>query len=166
MLLHTVYSKQARQTCHKFWLAADVKTKYLLNGFPYLGRDETWPPHQGLGERVVMRLVETFVGKGRNVTTNSFLLASLSLSINLLKKNNSLVGTINKARRELPPSVQLIFIPKQWNYTPSVFGTCGGCEKACESSVKPCSQSVATGLSTSVLVEMAVIRISTRESIC
>ena len=32
------------------WLAADVETKYLLNGFPYLDIDETRPPHQDLGE--------------------------------------------------------------------------------------------------------------------
>lgn len=29
----------------KFWLAADVETKYLLKGFPYLGKDHR--PHQG-----------------------------------------------------------------------------------------------------------------------
>ena len=25
----------------KFWLASDVETKYVVNGFPYLGKDET-----------------------------------------------------------------------------------------------------------------------------
>ena len=25
----------------KFWLAVDVQTKYILNGFPYMGKDET-----------------------------------------------------------------------------------------------------------------------------
>lgn len=29
----------------KFWLAADVDTKYLLNGFPFLGKDDTRPAH-------------------------------------------------------------------------------------------------------------------------
>ena len=89
----------------KFWLAANVETKYLLNGFPYLGKDETRPGHQCLGEFVVMKLVEPYVGKGRNVTTDNFF-TSFSIAKNLLKKHTSLVGTVNKIRRELPPSVQ------------------------------------------------------------
>ncbi|XP_056221053.1 piggyBac transposable element-derived protein 4-like [Seriola aureovittata] len=89
----------------KFWLAADVETKYMLNAFPYLGRDDTRPPKQRVGDNVVMRLVEPFMGKGRNVTTDNFF-TSLTLAKNLLKRNTSLVGTVNKARRELPPSVQ------------------------------------------------------------
>ncbi|XP_041641302.1 uncharacterized protein LOC121508476 [Cheilinus undulatus] len=44
----------------KFWLAADVDTKYLLNGFPYLGKDEARPAHQRLGESVVLRLLEPY----------------------------------------------------------------------------------------------------------
>eukprot|EP00064_Thunnus_orientalis_P012093 superscaffoldBa00001814_g12127 len=78
--------------------AADVETKYLLNGFPYLSNDETRPGHQTLGESVVMKLVEPYVGKGRNVTTDNFF-TSLTLAKNLLKKNTSLVGTVNKTRR-------------------------------------------------------------------
>jgi hypothetical protein len=27
----------------KFWLAACVMSKYLLKGFPYLGKEEHWP---------------------------------------------------------------------------------------------------------------------------
>ncbi|KAM3843042.1 uncharacterized protein ACN63O_021716 [Diretmus argenteus] len=34
----------------KFWLAADVDSKYVVNGFPYLGKDENRPAHQHLGE--------------------------------------------------------------------------------------------------------------------
>ncbi|XP_029958868.1 piggyBac transposable element-derived protein 3-like [Salarias fasciatus] len=89
----------------KFWLAADVESKYLLNGFPYLGKDDSTPAQQRLGENVVMKLVEPYLGKGRNITTDSFF-TSLSLAKNLLQKNTSLVGTVNKARQELPPSVQ------------------------------------------------------------
>ncbi|KAI4830991.1 hypothetical protein KUCAC02_002592, partial [Chaenocephalus aceratus] len=70
----------------KFWLAADVDSKYMLNGFPYLGKDASRPATQRLGENVVLRLVEPFVA--------------------LLAKNTSLVGTIKRNKRELPPSVQ------------------------------------------------------------
>ncbi|XP_034533106.1 LOW QUALITY PROTEIN: uncharacterized protein LOC117807812 [Notolabrus celidotus] len=89
-----------------FWLAADVETRYFLNGFPYLGKDDTRPAHQRLGDSVVMKLVEPYVGQGRNVTTDNFF-TSLNLVKKLLQKNTSLVGTMNKARRELSPSVRV-----------------------------------------------------------
>ncbi|XP_071061469.1 piggyBac transposable element-derived protein 4-like [Pseudochaenichthys georgianus] len=89
----------------KFWLAADVDSKYMLNGFPYLGKDASRPATQRLGENVVLRLVEPFVGKGRNITTDNFF-TSLPLAKALLAKNTSLVGTIKRNKRELPPSVQ------------------------------------------------------------
>ncbi|KAK7891607.1 hypothetical protein WMY93_023570 [Mugilogobius chulae] len=41
--------------------------------------------------------------KGRNVTVDNFF-TSLSLANSLLRRNTSLVGTMNAARRELPPS--------------------------------------------------------------
>nr|XP_033948181.1 uncharacterized protein LOC117453478 [Pseudochaenichthys georgianus] len=62
------------------------------------------PATQRLGENVVLRLVEPFVGKGRNITTANFF-TSLPLAKALLAKN-SLVGTIKRNKRELPPSVQ------------------------------------------------------------
>ncbi|KAM7367487.1 hypothetical protein PAMP_013779 [Pampus punctatissimus] len=90
----------------KFWLAADVDTKYLLNGHPYLGRDPSRPATVSLGESVVLKLMEPFLGKGRNVTTDNFF-TSLPLAHKLLAKNTSLVGTTNKNKRSLPPSVHL-----------------------------------------------------------
>lgn len=87
----------------KFWLAVDVTSKYLVNGFPYLGKDETRPPNQSLGENVVLRLMEPFKGSGRNVTTDNFF-TSLKLAKELKKNNISLVGTMNRVRRELPPA--------------------------------------------------------------
>ena len=88
----------------KFWLAADVQSKYLVNAFPYLGKDETRTPGERLSESVVMRLMDPYLGKGRNVTTDNFF-TSLKLAKDLLKKKTSLIGTVNKVRRELPPSV-------------------------------------------------------------
>lgn len=89
----------------KFWLAVDVDSKYMLNGFPYLGKDDSRPATQCLGESVVLKLVDPFVGKGRNVTTDNFF-TSIPLANSLLHKNTSMVGTINKNKRGLPPSVQ------------------------------------------------------------
>ena len=35
-----------------------LSSKYVINGFPYLGKDETRPTNQSLGETVVLRLME------------------------------------------------------------------------------------------------------------
>ncbi|XP_068201199.1 piggyBac transposable element-derived protein 4-like [Palaemon carinicauda] len=89
----------------KFWLAADAKSKYLLNGFPYLGKDESRPSNQPLSEYVVLKLTEPYTGKGRNVTTDNFF-TSVKLAEKLLAKNTSLVGTVNRIRREIPISIR------------------------------------------------------------
>ena len=100
---YTVHCEQARYIWHKVLAYADVDSKYVVNGFPYLGKDETRPASQSLGESVVLRLMEPFKGKGRNVTTDNFF-TSLKLSDELKKKDTSLVGTVNRIRREVPVS--------------------------------------------------------------
>lgn len=89
----------------KFWLAADVETKYMVNGAPYLGKDETRRPSQRLGDTVVLKMVDPYLGKGRNITTDNFF-TSMVLAKALQAKKTSLVGTVNKSRRELPPCVK------------------------------------------------------------
>ncbi|XP_019905285.3 activating transcription factor 7-interacting protein 1 isoform X1 [Esox lucius] len=89
----------------KFFLAVDVDTKYILNGCPYLGKDETRIAGEELSETVALRLMEPFTGNGRIVTTEDFF-TSLSLADKLMAKKTSLLGTMNKQRRELPPCVQ------------------------------------------------------------
>lgn len=86
----------------KFWLAADVKSKYLINGFPYLGKDDQRPQNRLLGEHVVLKLMDPFLNKGRNVTTDNFF-TSVKLAKELEKKGTSLVGTVNRSKREIPP---------------------------------------------------------------
>ncbi|XP_032364546.1 uncharacterized protein LOC116678920 [Etheostoma spectabile] len=87
----------------KFWLAADVQSKYMLNGAPYLGKEES--KGQLLGESVVLKLAEPFLGKGRNITTDHFF-TSLKLATALQAKKTSLVGPLGEAKRECPPSVK------------------------------------------------------------
>ena len=91
----------------KFWLAVDVESKYILNAIPYLGKDELRPSTQRLSDKVVMTLMEPFMGKGRHVTTDNFS-TSLFLAKELKKKKTSLVGTMNKVRRELPVSAKCL----------------------------------------------------------
>ena len=89
----------------KFWLAVDLESKYILNGIPYLGKDETRPATQRLSESVVIKLVEPYLGKGRNVTTDNFF-TSTHLATQLQKKKMSLVGSQNKIRKEVLPLVK------------------------------------------------------------
>jgi hypothetical protein len=89
----------------KFWIAADVKSKYLVNGIPYLGKDETRSANERLSENVVMCLMTPYMGKGRNVTTDNFF-TSVNLGQKLMAKNTTLVGTVNRIRREIPVAVK------------------------------------------------------------
>ena len=54
---------------------------------------------------VVLRLVEPFTGKGRNVTTNNFF-TSVKLADKLKAKKTSLVGTMNRIPREIPRCIK------------------------------------------------------------
>ena len=75
----------------KFWLAADVEFKYIPNAIPYLGKDETRAATQRLSESVVIKIVEPYLGKGRNVTTDKFF-TSTHLATQLWKKRRHLLG--------------------------------------------------------------------------
>ena len=83
----------------KFWILADLKTKYCLNVQPYLGKDESRV--ESLGTHVVLKLMEPYYGKGYNVTTDNFF-TSKQFAEELLKKRTSIVGTVRLNRRELP----------------------------------------------------------------
>lgn len=85
----------------KFWVACDLKSKYVCNIIPCLGKD----PNRPTGETVVMKLMEPFLEKGRTVTTDN-LLTSLSLAQQLLSRKTTFIGKINKLRREVPESAK------------------------------------------------------------
>lgn len=84
----------------KFWLAVDVESKYILNGFPYLGKDDTRCSNS-LGQFVVLKLVEPYLHRGRNITTDNFF-TSIPLAKKLLEQKTTLIGTIRSNKRELP----------------------------------------------------------------
>uniref|UniRef100_A0A672F7B2 PiggyBac transposable element-derived protein domain-containing protein n=2 Tax=Salarias fasciatus TaxID=181472 RepID=A0A672F7B2_SALFA len=82
----------------KFWVACDLKSKYVCNVIPDLGDDPSRP-------NVVMKLMEPFMNKGRTVTTDSFF-TSLSLAQQLLSQKTTLLGTVSKVCQELPESAK------------------------------------------------------------
>lgn len=45
----------------------------MLIGFPYLDEDELWPADKLQGEFVVLHLMQPYVNKGQNVTTDNFI---------------------------------------------------------------------------------------------
>ncbi|XP_047113171.1 piggyBac transposable element-derived protein 4-like [Schistocerca piceifrons] len=89
----------------KFWLLVGVSSKYILNGFPYTSADPLRLADQGVGENVVLRLMGPYLGKSLNVTTDSHF-TSLSLAHRLRAASTTLVGTLNRNRREVPPAAK------------------------------------------------------------
>ena len=85
----------------KFWVLADVETKYVSNIDVYLGAQEK-EQHGGvsLAESVVVNLCKHIKGKGYNTTCDNFF-TSLSVAEKLARDKLSIVGTIRKNRREL-----------------------------------------------------------------
>ncbi|XP_057693608.1 piggyBac transposable element-derived protein 1-like [Corythoichthys intestinalis] len=103
----------------KFWVAFDLKSNYICNAIPYLGKDPSCPSGERLSESVVMKLMEPFMDKGRTVTTDNFF-TSLSLAQRLRSRRTSILGTVNNFRREIPPSTRK---SGQIEFTTRVFST-------------------------------------------
>ena len=75
----------------KYWLAVDKDSKYVVNGIPYVGRDETRSRDERVSDQVVMRLMKPYLNKGRNVTTDNYYI-SIKLATELQKYKNQLTG--------------------------------------------------------------------------
>ena len=84
----------------KYWLAVDKDSKYVVNAFPYVGRDETRSRDERVSDQVVMRLLKPYLNKGRNVKTDNYF-TSIKLATELQKYKTSLLGTVNKIRKEV-----------------------------------------------------------------
>ena len=94
----------------KFWLTVDSESHYLVNGFPYLGKDAQRPTNQLVSEYVVTKLAEPFINEGRNITCDNFF-TSVTLAKLLKSKKTSIVGTVNKIRREVAKPIKTIKLP-------------------------------------------------------
>jgi len=88
----------------KFWILAELNSKYCLNIRPYLGKDEKRT--ESLGTHVVMTLMNPYFNKGYNVTTDNFF-TNCKLARKLLAKRTSVVGTVRLNRREVPATTKL-----------------------------------------------------------
>lgn len=88
----------------KFWILAELNSKYCLNIKPHTGKDDERV--HSLGTHVVMSLMQPYLQRGYNVTVDNFF-TSRELSEKLVQKRTSIVGTIRLNRRELPPATPL-----------------------------------------------------------
>lgn len=89
----------------KFWMLCDAKTKFMCNAMLYLGKSDERAPDVNLGEHVVLKLSESYMKKGRNITTDNYF-TSVKLARALKAQQTSLVGTVNRKRREIPHEVK------------------------------------------------------------
>jgi len=70
----------------KYWLSVDKESKYVSNGFPYVGNEKTHSRDERVSYQVVMLLLKSYLNKRRNVTTDNHF-TSMKLSIELKKRN-------------------------------------------------------------------------------
>ena len=84
----------------KYWLAVDKDSKYAVNRFPYVGRDETRSRDERVCDRVVMRLLKPYLNKGKNLITNNYF-TSMKLATELQKYKTSLLETVNRIRKKV-----------------------------------------------------------------
>lgn len=103
----------------KIFTLTDAKMFYVKAMEIYVGNQ----PENSLYQRsnkpfdVVMRLVKSILGSGRNITADNWF-TSIPLVTELLTKNLTYVGTVKKDKRELPPDM---VYKKRDPYT-SIFG--------------------------------------------
>ena len=93
----------------KYWLSEDKESKYMINGLPYVGKDELRSANDRVSDRVVMQLMRPYLCKGRNITTESYF-TFLKLANQLKEKQKSLLGKVKKIRSFLGTKNFLITI--------------------------------------------------------
>ena len=95
-------SKPRKYGLKIFW-ACESSSGYALNGISYRGKEGD-QVHRNLAQDIVMRLLESYFGTGRDVCTDNFF-TSYDLAKQLLQENLTLLGTMRRHRREVPGSL-------------------------------------------------------------
>lgn len=92
----------------KLFALCDAETYYAYRMQVYTGRARNARREENQGTRAILDLTEGL--QGRNITCDNFF-TSHALATELKKRNLTLVGTIRKNRKELPP--QLVNMKKK-----------------------------------------------------
>ncbi|CAF1319632.1 unnamed protein product [Adineta ricciae] len=106
----------------KFWLCVDVDSYYVLNAFPYIGRQPHQERQTQIGASVVLELLLPLYDSNRNVSIDNFF-TSVPLVKELQMKNLTLIGTLRKNKPEIPIEFQS---NRKREIGPSLFGFHGG----------------------------------------
>lgn len=90
----------------KIFLICDSRTKYMLSGIPYLGREATQLQAQDVGHQYTKDLTAPYHHTNRNVTTDSWF-TSVPLVTDLLHNcGMTLVGTLRADKKEIPQEMK------------------------------------------------------------
>lgn len=87
-----------------FWLC-DAVTAYPLNGFPYLGKNRNESRATGIAHSIVRELCKPYERTNRNVKMDNFF-TSFELAQELLGNGLTIVGTVRKNKKFIPPEFQ------------------------------------------------------------
>ena len=82
----------------KFWLLVDIRSKYLCNGKPHLGKDPTRNRKNDLPTDVCLWLIQPFLKKRYYVTMDNYF-TSINLADKLKTEKTTLLGTIRKHKK-------------------------------------------------------------------
>jgi hypothetical protein len=88
----------------KLFLLACNRTHFVFIGVPYIGAKNN-ERKMNLGEKVVLELTEPLKNSGTNITRDNYF-TSHDLGEKLLDNGMTLLGTMRKHRREIPPLLQ------------------------------------------------------------
>ena len=88
----------------KVWVCADSKTAYVTRFFIYTGKDNDDNSGKQLAYRVVMKLLEPYLGKHHKVYFDNFY-TSPQLCADLLKKKTYSSGTVRANRKHFPKEI-------------------------------------------------------------
>ena len=89
----------------KFWVLAEVSSKYACNILPYLGALEKEQRNgKPLAEDVVMRLTKSFYRKGYNSTTDNFF-TTVKVAGLMQEKGTTLIGTVRANVKGIPKEI-------------------------------------------------------------
>jgi len=108
----------------KVWVCADAKTAYISKFSIYTGKENDDNSGKQLAHRVVMKLLQPYLGKHYKVYFDNFY-TSPKLVVDLLKNKTYCSGTVRSNRQEFPKDIG----PRlKLNHGSIVFRACGSLE--------------------------------------